>query len=60
MSYRELLKFLMSLEDSQLDDNVTIYDYNEDEYIPVTDFTTTVGTDVLDDNHAILLINEGK
>jgi hypothetical protein len=57
MTYRELLDRLEGLSDDELDSDVTVYDYEMDEYFPSTDLTFSVD-DVLDDGHPILLIKE--
>lgn len=56
-TYRELKKKLDELSEEQLDQNVTLYDHDDDEYYPVTVSVTTVDyTDVLDKGHAVLTI----
>lgn len=58
MTYKELLNNLNKLSPEQLDMfDVCVYDCSIDEYLPVTDFSFTIGDDVLDDNHPILIMN---
>jgi hypothetical protein len=56
MTYKNLLEFIKTLSPEQLEQNVAIYDCEHDEYHPSHSATFTVGDDVLDDNHAILII----
>ena len=56
MTYKNLLEFLQTLTAEQLAQTVSVYDCTQDEYHPSQDVTFTVGDDVLDDNHPILLI----
>jgi hypothetical protein len=53
MTYRELLRKLHNIPSDRLDDNVTIYDPNQDEYIPSAGFFQSY-TDVLDDGHYVI------
>ena len=56
VTYKQLLHFLESLTPEQLEANVAVYDATEDEYHPSHAATFTVGDDVLDDNHPILIV----
>ena len=56
MRYKDLLVFLQGLTEDQLNQNVGVYDCVDDEYHPAHDATFTVGDDVFDDNHPILII----
>jgi hypothetical protein len=56
MTYGELLTKLYELSPSNLAHDVSVYCEVSDEFFAVSDFTFTVGNDVLDDNHPILTI----
>lgn len=56
LTYRQLKQHLDELEDEKLDDNVTIYLSEYDEYIPVTNVFVTDEADVLDEGHTYLTI----
>jgi hypothetical protein len=55
MTYRDLLKCLSEMPTDRLDDNVTLWDVERDEYIPITEFDYIVISSVLDDGHPILV-----
>jgi hypothetical protein len=57
MTYKNLLDKLMMMDEEQINQSVTIYDTNDDEYIPVSHTETTSESDVLDENHFYLVIN---
>ena len=54
MTYAELLKELQSLDSDRLNDTVTVYINDRDEFFPISEFQIAVGdvTDVIDDGHA--------
>ena len=56
-TYRQLLKALQNLPDYCLDDTVTVYIKQEDEYIGVsgTSIAKEEENDVLDDGHLFLV-----
>lgn len=54
-TYRDLQKWISSLDSDQLECNVSIYSSEDDEYYPMKDADTTVLSDVLDENHPILI-----
>lgn len=55
MTYRRLLKKLQETFDTRLDDEVTIYDKTNDEYIPAVFIEEADETqDVLDEGHLII------
>jgi hypothetical protein len=54
LTYRELLCHLNSLREDRLDDNVTIYLTEQDEWMPVTCVEITTDSDVLDYGHTYL------
>lgn len=57
-TYRDMLTWLNKLSPEQLDSNVTVYDLDQDEYIPVNSlYISTNTTNVLDGHHPILVIN---
>lgn len=56
MTYKELLEFLKTLTDDELEQNVTVYLSSNDEYIPVIETDKTVENDVLDDGHVIITV----
>lgn len=58
-SYRELRAFINSLPPENLDDTVTVYNPDTDEFLPVTKFSTaeqdSKHTSVLDEGHPFLV-----
>lgn len=56
LTYRELKKELEKIEELNLDNNVTIYSEDSDEFYQVSGFSFVVGNDVLDDGHPILIM----
>ena len=56
MTYKELLKKLELLNEEQLSQTITIHDPYEDEYIAAIDAYTTNDTQVLDDNHFVIIL----
>jgi hypothetical protein len=56
ITYRELIKFLGNIPAKRLDDNVTVYDNENDEYYPVENTFITKENDVLDKGHFVLKI----
>lgn len=59
MTYKELKEQLDNLSEEQLNQDVTVYDSHQDEYYgSYTDleFTPNDETDVLDPNHAYIVI----
>lgn len=54
LTYRTLKKYLDSLSDEQLDDNVTVYLSEYDEYYPVEAVYTSESDDVLHSGHVYL------
>jgi len=57
MTYKDLLDQLMMMDEEQINQSVTIYNTDDDEYIPVSHTETTSEADVLDENHFYLAIN---
>lgn len=58
MTYRQLLMKMQSMPDDRLDDDVTVFDGNEGEFLPVNG--TEIADDecdVLDEGHLYLTIN---
>ena len=60
MTYRELLGYLESLNDQQLDSTVTIHDAEDDEYFPAVDLYVAAEQthDQLDHDHPYISIKE--
>ena len=61
MTYRELADLINSLSEEQQNTTVTVYDPAPDEFFPAYNFITTgeaFGTDVLDEDHPVILINQ--
>jgi len=56
MTYKELLEQLMHLDEGQMGQTVTVRDPYEDEYIAVAHTEITIGSDVLDENHFVLVL----
>lgn len=54
MTYKELLAKLQNLTDEQLGDTVTIF--IGDEYYPISHSEVIEETDVLDENHFLLVV----
>jgi len=51
-TYRALIEELKNIPEEHLDDNITIYQDDEDEYYPVSlDLTTRDSEGVLDEGH---------
>ena len=55
LTYRELLAIINQLTPEQLDMTATVYDGANDEYLPINAMETA-DTDVLDDNHPVLIV----
>lgn len=60
MTYAELLNILYSMPKDRLEDTITIYDQNADEYFAVngSEFADEKTNDVLDNGHLFLKILE--
>lgn len=54
MTYAKLLERLSALNQEQLNQDVTIYVENNDEFYPVQNLAINVYSDVLDINHPFL------
>lgn len=57
MTYKELLEMLAKLSPEQLNQTVTVHHHQSDEYYPVPQCGIVSDTDVLDENHFVLMIN---
>jgi hypothetical protein len=58
MTYHELFQVLRAMPPYRLHDTVTVYDSQQDEYIPVVSrFETTIDHDVLDVGHLVLVLS---
>ena len=59
MKYSQLKAQLDRMTDSELQQDAVVYIEDDDEYMPVTAFTTNPVTDVLDEGHRVIecLIN---
>ena len=55
MTYRHLLKELQELSPTQLEQDVTIHLSEVDEYVPAWAVGIAVETDVLDEDHIVLV-----
>lgn len=57
MTYAELLNILYSMPKDRLEDTITIYDSEDEEYYPVTrhEFSEEATNDVLDSGHLFLI-----
>jgi len=55
ITYRQLRDHLNECDEDTLDTDATIFDSEDEEYYPVTDIDRAVGTDVMDDNHLVLI-----
>lgn len=55
MTYKDLLKELNNLTAEQLNQNVTVYLADQDDFVAVTTVSTTQETDVLDKEHFVLI-----
>jgi hypothetical protein len=56
MTYHELKNWVNALQPEDLDLDVTVYVPREDEYFAVVDVDRTVETDVMDDDHPVLIM----
>ena len=59
MTYRQLIATLQAVNPDRLDDNVTVWDYWRDEFVPVGSLVENkqggvLDTDVLDEGHFVL------
>jgi hypothetical protein len=57
MTYKELLEMLSKLNQEQLNQTVTMHHHFSDEYYPVSQCGIVCDTDVLDENHFVLMVN---
>ena len=58
MTYRQLLKKMQSIPDDRLDDDVTVFNGEDEEFYPVFRVKTADDEcDVLDEGHFYLTIN---
>jgi len=64
MTYKELLEMLSKLNQEQLNQTVTVHTHffgplglSSDEYYPVSQCGIVCDTDVLDENHFVLMVN---
>ncbi|MFZ9613679.1 MAG: hypothetical protein ACO29Q_10390 [Crocinitomicaceae bacterium] len=55
-TYQQLLYYLKNMSKSDLNKNVTVYDSNSDEFMPVSSISFTTESDVLDADHPLLKI----
>lgn len=56
-SYKDLLEILNQLSKEDLDQTITLYMENMDEYFPVViEIHTIESTDILDDNHKVIIL----
>jgi hypothetical protein len=55
---RDLLNFLLKMPEEHLDDNLTVYDAEEDEFYPVNKIENETQTDVLDEGCMFFSIKE--
>ena len=59
ITYRELLDQIKGMSEDHIDDHVTIFDVDEDEYYPALGSGVYIGDGVLDDGcHFITLTKE--
>lgn len=58
MTYRELLGVLIQMDEKQLDNNVSIYVQQIDEFLPVQNdgVQIALGSDVLNDGHLFIVV----
>jgi hypothetical protein len=57
LTYKQLFEFLKTLTEEELEQTITVYDTNNDEYYPVTDWDKALGNDVVDDGQVVLIIH---
>lgn len=55
--YRDLRNYLNSLTEEELDQTLIVYDFNGDEYMPVTRFAKTEDVSEFDDGQVVLSFN---
>ena len=58
MSWRELLGFLLTLDDNRLDDTATVWDVADGEFYPCDFLELQEGDDVLDAGHLFIAIKQ--
>ena len=58
MTYGELLNELSLLDTEELNQDVTIFDSNCEEFFPVKSLDKTTETDILDAGHLFLTVEE--
>jgi hypothetical protein len=56
LTYKELLERLQGCSQEQLEQNVSIYISDIDEYYPVENTRIETETDVLDEGHFVLVV----
>ena len=57
MTYKELLEKLSELNEEQLSCHVTVFDVLWDEFFHASKLDCNLDTDVLDENHPVLVFN---
>jgi len=55
VTYKELAAWINSLNEDQQSSNVTIFNKADDEYYPILECDIAVGTEIMDDNHPVLV-----
>jgi hypothetical protein len=48
-TFRDLLNILSEMPEEHLDDNLTVYDSESDEFIPIASIGTILNSDVIED-----------
>ncbi len=55
-TFRDLLNIISEMPEEHLDDNLSIYDAEADEFIPVASIGEISGTDVIEDGSLIFVM----
>jgi hypothetical protein len=58
LTWKQLAEIIAAMPSERQADNVTVYDFAQDEYVPASDLKFTHDNDVLDDGARYLVINE--
>ena len=57
LTYRSLMEHLQEMDNDRLEDNVTVFDTEGDEFLPAIKLETTKEEcDVLDEGHLVIVI----
>lgn len=60
MTFKQLLAHLQTMDETQLNSDVTVYNTSDDEFFKVDDIDYSPENDVLDKNHPFLVFSPEK